>query len=254
MQKEITPAGDIITAAIEKYNSTVSDIYKMKFNYTELSIFVDAMEQYANKNLAALQNMTPEQIKEEAAKKYPMPLQSRPRFERERSLIEMERAAYIAGATAHGKGECAGNGLQWVKVQSEKDFPKVSGMYIYKTKGNSVGRSYFAVPYTNINEHWNSLGITEWLSESAAPVLQQKYDAVVKLLESLTPGGSEFYNDPEYCVKYVKDLIASFPKMLLEERKKYDAVREALEVAMSSLTTYGKHPIIEQKTKHALTL
>lgn len=37
-----------------------------------------------------------------------------------------------------------------------------------------------------------------------------------KLLESLTPGGSEFVDDPEYCVKYVKEFEADQHKKIIE--------------------------------------
>lgn len=42
-------------------------------------------------------------------------------------------------------------------------------------------------------------------------------------LENLTPGGSEFVNDPEYCARYVKNRIDSLwenTKRLMRERDK----------------------------------
>jgi len=36
-----------------------------------------------------------------------------------------------------------------------------------------------------------------------------------KLLESLTPGGSEFVNDPEYCVRYVKEFEVDQHKKIM---------------------------------------
>jgi len=30
-------------------------------------------------------------------------------------------------------------------------------------------------------------------------------EKIKKLLHELTPGGSEFYNDPEYCAKWIKE-------------------------------------------------
>lgn len=37
-----------------------------------------------------------------------------------------------------------------------------------------------------------------------------------KALISLTPGGSEFCDDPEYCVKYIKEFQAFTHKMLID--------------------------------------
>lgn len=32
---------------------------------------------------------------------------------------------------------------------------------------------------------------------------KEKYEAVCRKLEDLTPGGSEFYNDPDFCLRFV---------------------------------------------------
>lgn len=61
-----------------------------------------------------------------------------------------------------------------------------------------------------------------------------------KLLESLTPGGSEFVNDPEYCVKYVKDYqesqLRSIKNLVLQKNK---LIKENLELlkALQDLNT-----------------
>jgi len=36
-------------------------------------------------------------------------------------------------------------------------------------------------------------------------LLQDENDKLKRLLHDLTPGGSEFYNDPEYCAKWVRE-------------------------------------------------
>ena len=52
-----------------------------------------------------------------------------------------------------------------------------------------------------------------------------------KLLESLTPGGSEFFDDPEYCVKYVKEyeesLWRSIKNLVVQKNK---LIKENLEL------------------------
>lgn len=37
------------------------------------------------------------------------------------------------------------------------------------------------------------------------PKLQEEIIKLKRLLHDLTPGGSEFYDDPEYCAKWVKE-------------------------------------------------
>jgi len=80
-----------------------------------------------------------------------------------------------------------------------------------------------------------------------------------KLLESLTPGGSEFYNDPEYCVKYIKEFETSQHKKittLMADKKSLAAQNNdllaALQTCWASLQTYGEHPIIERQVENAI--
>lgn len=35
--------------------------------------------------------------------------------------------------------------------------------------------------------------------------IQQELEKLKRLLHDLTPGGSEFYNDPEYCAKWIRE-------------------------------------------------
>lgn len=41
-------------------------------------------------------------------------------------------------------------------------------------------------------------------------------DALMRLLESLTPGGSEFYENPENCVEWIQRRLASSFDLLLK--------------------------------------
>ena len=52
-----------------------------------------------------------------------------------------------------------------------------------------------------------------------------------KALVSLTPGGSEFCGDANYCVKYVKEFQASQHKFICELIKEKNQLREALQEA-----------------------
>lgn len=40
---------------------------------------------------------------------------------------------------------------------------------------------------------------------SAYPLLLVENEKLKRLLHDLTPGGSEFYNDPEYCAKWIRE-------------------------------------------------
>ena len=66
--------------------------------------------------------------------------------------------------------------------------------------------------------------------------LLDENEKVKRLLHDLTPGGSEFYNDPEYCTKWVREnreenhySLAKIIKELKDERQKLlDSNRELL--------------------------
>jgi hypothetical protein len=57
-------------------------------------------------------------------------------------------------------------------------------------------------------------------------VNNNEYLKVVKLLEDLTPGGSEFYNDPEYCAKWVKEQVQSVPRLMLPIKRENDKLKK----------------------------
>jgi hypothetical protein len=64
-----------------------------------------------------------------------------------------------------------------------------------------------------------------------------------KLLESLTPGGSEFFDDPEYCVKNIREhrqsqheiivkLVIEKKSLIASERELISVLKEAKEVLL----------------------
>ncbi len=67
----------------------------------------------------------------------------------------------------------------------------------------------------------------------------------MRVLEGLTPGGSEYHNDPERCAAYVRDrlnqqhrLIVRFKKqrdLLLEAVKKANTCRASMNTAVADL-------------------
>ena len=54
-----------------------------------------------------------------------------------------------------------------------------------------------------------------------------------KALISLTPGGSEFCGDAEYCLKYIKDFQASQHKMIIDLVMEKKVLRKALDAAIN---------------------
>jgi hypothetical protein len=66
---------------------------------------------------------------------------------------------------------------------------------------------------------------SDHLADKAAAVEkeQDKTAKIMLMLESLTPGGSEYYNDPERCVAYVRDAIHRALKQAVETKKQEKA-------------------------------
>ena len=66
-----------------------------------------------------------------------------------------------------------------------------------------------------------------------------------KLLESLTPGGSEFANDPEYCVKYVKEFEVDQHKKIMsliaEKNRLVESKNELLEALKMCIELFDKN-------------
>lgn len=72
------------------------------------------------------------------------------------------------------------------------------------------------------------------LSETKAN-LQQENNKLKRLLEDLTPGGSEFYNDPQYCFNFVKKQLRSIPSQILPFKKRADKLKAQNEILLSTM-------------------
>ena len=46
----------------------------------------------------------------------------------------------------------------------------------------------------------------------------------MRALEDLTPSGSEYVNDPEFCLKYIKDKLAWLHNKTIEQQKKINGL------------------------------
>ena len=64
-----------------------------------------------------------------------------------------------------------------------------------------------------------------------------------QLLESLTPGGSEFYNDPEYCVKHIREYQQNqhelIVKLVIEKKALMASKNELLRSCIELLSEFG---------------
>jgi len=77
------------------------------------------------------------------------------------------------------------------------------------------------------------------------------------LLEDLTPGGSEFVNEPEYCAQWVKEQIAGIPSIIRpfkKENAKLKADNDALVSALRDLfeDTKGHYESSDEGTDNAI--
>ncbi len=70
-----------------------------------------------------------------------------------------------------------------------------------------------------------------------APTLYRENEKLKRLLHDLTPGGSEFYNDPEYCAKWIResrtDAHYSMANIIKETKDENKKLREVLAELMS---------------------
>jgi len=63
---------------------------------------------------------------------------------------------------------------------------------------------------------------------ASAPTLYRENQQLKRLLHDLTPGGSEFYNDPEYCAKWVKEEREGFKKFAVNKIDEVQTINQQL--------------------------
>lgn len=103
------------------------------------------------------------------------------------------------------------SGPRWVKaIPPHGNFFflrwKVNGRYI-KTQGYYEDGRYYEVGGALIGVKPENV---EYLDESPQP----SNEDAMRVLESLTPGGSEFYNDPERCALFIIDQIGTMKRVI----------------------------------------
>lgn len=69
-----------------------------------------------------------------------------------------------------------------------------------QTISNPLEQNYLFEQMTNITKAHGCEILSEQVKE-----LKEENEKVKRLLHDLTPDGSEFYNDPEYCAKFIKE-------------------------------------------------
>jgi hypothetical protein len=70
-------------------------------------------------------------------------------------------------------------------------------------------------------------GISPWQAECKD--LRAKLNSTYKIIESLTPGGSEFYHDPQRCVDFVNGSLESRMNIIRMNTKRYKELEAKLE-------------------------
>lgn len=72
------------------------------------------------------------------------------------------------------------------------------------------------------------------LARTTLPEFAQRVVDLEKQLESLTPGGSEFHSDPERCIQWVKDRLATVSKQV-KKRKEAEAENAKLRATIAAM-------------------
>lgn len=55
---------------------------------------------------------------------------------------------------------------------------------------------------------------------------QYSNEELIRMIESLTPGGSEFVNDPFYCIEYIKNRTREIPKIILPFKRENERIKK----------------------------
>jgi hypothetical protein len=67
-------------------------------------------------------------------------------------------------------------------------------------------------------------------------------------VEGLTPGGSEFVDDPEACAKFIKERT-KYPRQIIDLRLERDALKRALLLIREKRDDLWIHNIVDAVTK-----
>lgn len=89
------------------------------------------------------------------------------------------------------------------------------------------------------------------------PKLVAENQKIKRLLEELTPGGSEFHNDPEYCAKWIREnrqenhfSLAKIIKAEKEENKRLaDSNKELKQLAKECLFIFSNEANYPEGTR-----
>lgn len=77
----------------------------------------------------------------------------------------------------------------------------------------------------------------------------EKRNLAARLLEELTPGGSEFYNDPQYCFDFVKAQLRSIPSQVLPFKKENEKLKQDNAILLSTMKEIAVNYPVEQNPK-----
>lgn len=117
-------------------------------------------------------------------------------------------------------------------------------MVCIKTEGDPQENTWHVAKcHSPLSQSQNKNGTDEAKANAARIVktwneydnLKAENEKVKRLLHDLTPGGSEFYNDPEYCAKWIRENRQENHYTLAGIIKETKAENEALKVANKEL-------------------
>ena len=81
------------------------------------------------------------------------------------------------------------------------------------------------------------VNLTYFQTRPIEDALRAENKRIIKLFELLTPGGSEFYNDPDRCYRFAKDSHATMGKVAAERNALRARVAELEEAMLTYIKT-----------------
>lgn len=93
--------------------------------------------------------------------------------------------------------------------------------------------SGFNLDFMSEEEKQTIYTATELFAKGKVRGAMEEKERIRLLLEGLTPGGSEFYNDPQYCFDHVEEQLRSIPKQILPFKQRADKAEATLSLIRS---------------------
>src|SRR3990167_2792819 len=94
------------------------------------------------------------------------------------------------------------------------------------------------------------MNIEQWNHRPTEQAAEQQANAAERLLEGLTPGGSEFYGNPTMCAQWVADRLSTLAKLVLQRKAAEQQAAQAGDLLRTFATAARK--LIVYRSKNTL--